>query len=42
VFLRQAVSFQGFRLNSLLPDTETLTLIMQHPLRAQVGSHNPF
>ena len=37
VFVRQAVMAQDFTLEQLLPDTEFLTLLMQHPLRVQVG-----
>ena len=35
VFLRQAVKYQGLALRDLVPDTETLMLMMQHPLRVQ-------
>ena len=37
VFVRQVVKCQGFTLQELLPDNEMLTLMMQHPLRVQVG-----
>ena len=37
VFLRHAVKYHGFGLDELLPDTDMLTLMMQHPLRVQVG-----
>ncbi len=40
VFLRQAVKAQGFALRELLPDNDMLTLMMQHPLRVQVGKSN--
>lgn len=37
IFLRQVVKYQGFTLQELLPDTEMLTKMMEHPLRVQVG-----
>ena len=37
VFLRQAVEYQGFALNELLPDPRTLSLLMQHPLSCQTA-----
>ncbi len=42
VFLRQAVKAQGFALRELLPDNDMLTLMMQHPLRVQVGKSKAF
>jgi hypothetical protein len=32
----QAVRYQGFSLNELLPDNKTLHLMMMHPLSVQV------
>ncbi len=40
VFLRQAVKAQDFPLRQLLPDSRMLTLMMQHPLRVQVGQED--
>lgn len=37
VFLCQAVAKQGITLNEVLPSTETLNLLMMHPLRVQVA-----
>ncbi len=37
VFLRQAVQYQGFGLDELLPDPWTLSLLMQHPLSCQTA-----
>ena len=37
VFVRQAVKLQGFSLAELLPDRETLHLMMMHPLRVQAA-----
>jgi len=37
VFVRQAVKLQGFSLAELLPDTDTLHLMMMHPLRVQTA-----
>lgn len=37
VFVRQAVKQQGFSLAELLPDSQTLHLMMMHPLRAQAA-----
>ena len=38
VFLRHAVKYHDFTLAELMPDQELLTLMMQHPLRVQVGT----
>eukprot|EP00094_Tigriopus_californicus_P009370 TCALIF_09035-PA protein Name:"Similar to Ubr3 E3 ubiquitin-protein ligase UBR3 (Mus musculus)" AED:0.13 eAED:0.13 QI:208/0.88/0.8/1/0.88/0.9/10/0/606 len=40
IFLRQVVKYQGFTLQELLPDTEMLTKMMEHPLRVQVGTES--
>jgi len=37
VFVRQAVKLQGFSLAELLPDRDTLHLMMMHPLRVQAA-----
>lgn len=37
LFIRQGVEHQGFALTELLPDPETLTLLMQHPIRCQAA-----
>ena len=40
MFLFQAVKYQGFTLDELLPDSGTLHLMMMHPLAVQVtGFH---
>ncbi|KAF2879439.1 hypothetical protein ILUMI_26719 [Ignelater luminosus] len=42
VFLCQAVAKQGLTLNEILPHSDTLHLLMMHPLRVQVSKLNYF